>query len=75
MDPDKCFGPDDSVWAKIQLRNASPRVGWDGSVDLRPLAYNQLNIEGEMEPRGADLHTWFREIWKKSDLEKVKVDD
>ena len=75
MDPDKCFGPDGSVWAEIQSRNASARVGWDRSVDLRPLAGNQLSVEGKMGPGGANLHTWFREIWKKSDIENVKVDD
>ena len=75
MDPDKCFGPDGSVWEEIQSRNASARVGWDRFVDLRPPVDNQLSVEGQMGPGEADLHTWFREIWKKSDLEKVKVDD
>ena len=75
MDPYKCFGPDGSVWAEIQSRKASARVGEERSVDLRPPADNQLNIEGEMGPGGDYLHTWFREIWKNSDLEKVKVDD
>ena len=75
MDPDKCFGPDGSVWAEIHSRKASARVGGDRSVDLRPPADNQLSVEDEMGPGGADLHTWFIEIWKKSDPEKVKVDD
>ena len=75
MDLDKCFGPDGSVWAEIQSRKSSARVGGDRSVDLRPPADNQLSVEGEMGPGGADLHTWFRGIWKKSDPEKVKVDD
>ena len=75
MDPDKCFGPDGSVWAEIQSRKASARVGEDRSVDLRPPADNRLSVEGEMGPGGADLHTWFRENWKKSNPEKVKVHD
>ena len=75
MDPDKCFGPDGSIWAEIQSRNASARVGWDRSVDLRPPADNQLSVEGEMGLGGVDLHTWFKENWKKSNPEKVKVDD
>ena len=75
MDPDKCFGPDGLVWAEIQSRNASARVGWDRSVDLSPPVDNQLSVEGEMGSGGVDVHTWFREIWKKSDREKVKVDD
>ena len=73
MDLDKCSSPDGSVWAEIQSRNASARVRWDRFVDLRPPADNQLNVEGEMGPGGADLHTWFREIWKKSDPEKSKL--
>ena len=75
MDPDKCFGPNGSIKAGIQSRKASARVGWDRSVDLRPPADNQLSVEGEMGPGGVDLHTWFRENWKKSNTEKVKVDD
>ena len=70
MDPDKCFGPDGSVWAEIQSRKASTRVGEDISIDMRPPADNQLSVEGEMGPGGADLHTCFREIWKNSDLKK-----
>ena len=58
---------------KIQSRNASARVGWDRSIDLRPPADNQLSVEGEMGPGGADLHTWFRENWKKSKLKKSKL--
>ena len=42
---------------------------------MRPPADNQLSVEGQMGPGGADLHTWFREIWKSLDLERVKVDD
>ena len=62
MDPDKCFGPDGSVWAEIQLRKDSARIGDDKSVDLRPSADNQLSVEGEMGPGGADLYIWFIEI-------------
>ena len=61
MDPNKSFGPDGLVLAEIQSRDASARVGWDRSVDLRPPTNNQLSVEGEMGPRGAYLHTWFRE--------------
>ena len=75
MDPDKCFGPAGSIWAEIRSRKASASVGEDRSVDLRPPADNHPSVKGEMGPRRADLHTWFRENWKKSDLEKVKVDD
>ena len=73
MDPDKCFGSDGSVWVEIQSRKSSARVGGDISVDLRPPTNNQLNVEGEMGLGEADLHTWFREIWKKSDPEKSKL--
>ena len=45
-------------------------------MDLRPPTDNQLSVEGEMGSGGADLYTWFREIWKKSKLmikdERVK---
>ena len=73
MDPDKCFGPDGSVWAEIQSRKASARVGGDRSVDLRPPANNQPTLKVKWDQEGLIYTLGSEKFGKTQILKKSKL--